>query len=145
VAYRRALELDPQKAAPHWWLGLTYAEQGRFDEAIREHEQALALSRRSPAHLGSLGGVYARQGQRARALAVLEELQSLEKQGYVTPAAFVFVYAGLGDKDRAFEWLEKAAQDQTNLMQYLRVFPLLDPLRSDPRFEALLRRVGLKQ
>jgi hypothetical protein len=61
----------------------------------------------------------------------------------VTPAAFVFVNAGLGDRDRAFEWLEKAAADQTNLMQFLRVHPLLDPLRSDPRFDAMLRQVGL--
>lgn len=143
-AYGRALELDPTQAGSHWWRGLAYAERGQFDEAIRDHEEALTLSRRSPAHLGSLGGVYARRGQKAQALAVLEELRSLSKRGYVTPAAFVFVYTGLGDNDRAFEWLDKAAEDQTNLMQFLRIFPPLDPLRSDPRFETLLRRVGLK-
>jgi hypothetical protein len=54
----------------------------------------------------------------------------------------VFLYTGLGDKDKAFEWLDKAAQDQTNVMQFLRVYPLLDPLRADPRFEAMLRRAG---
>jgi tetratricopeptide (TPR) repeat protein len=144
VAYRRAQELNPRQPAAHWWLGLVHAEKGHFDEAIREHEEAMALSHRSPAHLGSLGGVYARRGQRARARAVIEELRSRAERSYVTPAAFVFVYTGLGDKERAFEWLEKAAEDQTNLIQFLRVLPTLDPLRSDPRFEAMLRRFGLK-
>jgi tetratricopeptide (TPR) repeat protein len=143
VELRRALELDPKNSAAHWSLGVIHAEQGRFDEAVAEHERALALSGRSPAFLGSLGSVHARAGGRAQALALLDELNALSARGYVTPAAFVFLYAGLGEKDRAFEWLEKAAQDQTNLMKYLRVFPLLDPLRSDPRFQDQLRRAGL--
>lgn len=140
--FRRALELDPKDSGSHWLLEVIYAEKGRFEEAVAEHERALALSGRSPAFLGSLGNPYARAGRKGQARALLEELNSLSKRGYVTPAAFVFLY-GLGEKDRAFEWLDKAAQDQTNLMKFLLVNPLLEPLRSDPRLRELLRRVGL--
>jgi hypothetical protein len=62
--------------------------------------------------------------------------------GYVTPAALVFLYTGLGDRDRAFEWLNRAAEEQTELIKFLAVYPPLEPLRADPRFGVLLRRVG---
>jgi len=140
---RRAQVLDPKNSSVHWDIGIALAELGRFDESVAEHEQALLLSNRSPAFLGSLGSVLARAGRRAEALAVLEELKGLSARGYVTPAAFVFLYGALGEKDRAFEWMEKAAQDHTQMMKYLHVFPLLDPLRPDPRFAEMLRRVGL--
>jgi TolB-like protein/Tfp pilus assembly protein PilF len=139
---RRAIEIDPRRAGPRWWLAVAFAEQGRFEESIAEHQRALELLNRSPAFLGTLGNVYARAGRRDRALAIRDELVALSRKDYVTPAAFVFLYTGLGDKDKAFEWLDKAAQDQTNVMQFLRVYPLLDPLRADPRFEAMLRRAG---
>lgn len=74
---------------------------------------------------------------------MLKELLELYRRGYVTPAAVVNVYTGLGDKDQAFAWLEKAFQEHSYYMAYLKVFPLDDPLRSDPRFDDLLRRIGL--
>jgi len=73
----------------------------------------------------------------------LNELLELNKTRYVTPAALVNVYIGLGDKEQAFAWLEKAYQERSNFLAYLKVFPIIDPLRSDPRFADLVRRVGL--
>ena len=74
---------------------------------------------------------------------MLNELLELQRRRYVSPPALANVYIGLGDKDQAFFWLEKAYLDRSNYMVWLKVFPLLDPLRSDPRFDDLLRRIGL--
>jgi TolB-like protein/Flp pilus assembly protein TadD len=141
--YRSLLELEPGDSTTHWWLGVSYAEKGLFPEAIAQLQAALDTSGRNPAMLGYLGWALATAGRRAEALAALEELTALSKRGYVTPAAFVLLYTGLGDKDRAFEWLDKAARERSNLMIFIAVHPPLDPLRTDPRFHDLLRRVGL--
>jgi serine/threonine-protein kinase len=141
---RRALELNPKESSSHWNLGVSYAGQGRLDEAVAAHDRALELSGRSAAYVGSLGRIHAQAGRRKQALALLEELKARAGREYVSPAAFVLLYVGLGEKDRAFEWLEKAFEDQTNLMKYLRVYPPLDPLRPYPRFQELVRRVGLQ-
>ena len=92
-----------------------------------------------------LGLVYGLAGRKADALKILNELLELNKARYVTPAALVNVYIGLGDKEQAFVWLEKAYQERSNYLAYLKVFPILDPLRSDPRFTDLVRRVGLPE
>jgi hypothetical protein len=76
---------------------------------------------------------------------VLKELLDLQRRRYVSPPALANVYIGLGDKDQVFFWLEKAYQERSNYMAWLKVFPLHDPLRSDPRFDDLLRRIGLAQ
>ena len=88
---------------------------------------------------------YGLAGRKVEANKTLEELLELNRHRYVTPVAMVYVYTGLGDKDRAFVWLEKAYQERSNLMSYLKVIPIADPLRSDPRFGDLLRRMGLPQ
>ena len=86
---------------------------------------------------------YGLAGRKAEASKILNELLELNETRYVTPAALVNVYIGLGDKEQAFVWLEKAYQERSNYVAYLKVFPILDPLRSDPRFADLVRRVGL--
>lgn len=141
--FRRTLELDPSDSLARWHLGVAYAEKGMAEEAIAEHEKALSLTRRSAAMVGSLGDVLARSGRRSEALKLLAELTALSKRDYVNPAAFAFLHTGLGDTDRAFAWLDKGAEERVNLMIYIGTWPRLDPLRSDPRFQALLRRVGL--
>ena len=90
-----------------------------------------------------LGLAYALAGRKDEANKILNELLELNKQRYVTPAAFANLYIGLGNKDEAFVWLEKAFQERSNYLAYLKVFPILDPLRSDPRFAGLVQRVGL--
>jgi hypothetical protein len=85
---------------------------------------------------------YAHAGRRADALRLLGELKTRKQTGYVPAAAFVNAYLGLGDYDQAFVWLERAYQEHSNILLFLKVHPYFDPIRNDPRFAALLRRVG---
>jgi Flp pilus assembly protein TadD len=115
-----------------------------FAEAIASLERAAELSK-SPSFVGRLASAYATSGNTAQARKLLRELMDLQKQRYVSPAALAQLYIGLGEKDRAFEWLEKAYQERSNFMAYLGVNPVVDPLRPDPRFQDLLRRIGLEK
>ena len=139
---RRVIAMDPNNYQAHWFLGHTCAAGGRFAEAIAASEKAAALSR-TPGALGFLGMCYGLAGRKAEANKILNELLELNRSRYVTPPALANVYIGLGDKDQAFFWLEKAYQDRSNYMAYLKVFPADDPLRSDRRLDDLLRRMGL--
>ena len=142
---RGVIEMDPNHYQAYWILGHTYAANKQFDEAIAASQKAVDLSQRTPGALGILGLTYGLADRKAEAKKILDELLKLNETRYVTPAALVNVYIGLGDKDKAFEWLEKAFQEKSNYVAYLKVFPIADPLRSDPRFADLLRRVGLPQ
>jgi TolB-like protein/Flp pilus assembly protein TadD len=142
---RRVIALDPNNYMPNWFLGIAYANKRRFDEAIATSEKAVVLSSRASGALGVLGMCYGLAGRKVEANKTLDELLELNRRRYVTPVAMVQVYIGLGDKDRAFAWLEKAYQERSYFMAYLKVIPVADPLRSDPRFDDLLRRMGLLQ
>ncbi|HEV2663533.1 MAG TPA: tetratricopeptide repeat protein, partial [Blastocatellia bacterium] len=142
---RRVIALDPNDYIAHWYLGMTYANDRRFDEAIATSEKAVALSGRAPGALGVLGMCYGLAGRKVEANKTLGELLDLNRRRFVTPVAMILVYIGLGDKDRAFAWLEKAYQERSNFMAYIKVEPMADPLRSDPRFDDLLRRMRLPQ
>src|SRR5688572_26910650 len=142
---RSVIEMDPNHYQAYWILGHTYAANRQFDEAVAASQKAVDLSGRTPGALGILGLAYGLANRKAEAKKVLDELLKLNETRYVTPAAFVNVYIGLGDKDKAFEWLEKAYQERSNYVAYLKVFPIADPLRSDARYADLLRRVGLPQ
>jgi hypothetical protein len=93
--------------------------------------------------LALLGYAYARLGERSQALLVLRQLEAASKQSYTPAFSFAVVYAGLGEKDQAFAWLEKAYGERTSRLGYLQVEPFWDPLRSDPRFADLVRRIVL--
>ena len=93
--------------------------------------------------LALLGYAHARLGERNQALRMLEQLEAASKERYTPAFCFAVVYAGLGEKDQAFTWLEKAYEERTSRLGYLKVEPLWDPLRSDPRFADLVRRIGL--
>jgi TolB-like protein/Tfp pilus assembly protein PilF len=138
----RVISMDQNNYSAHWYLGHTYAASGRFQEAIAASEKAVAISRTTGA-LGFLGMNYGLAGRKAEAKKILNELLELKRHHYVTPPALANVYIGLGDKDQAFFWLEKAYQEQSNYLTWLKVFPADDPLRSDPRLDDLLRRIGL--
>jgi TolB-like protein/DNA-binding winged helix-turn-helix (wHTH) protein/Tfp pilus assembly protein PilF len=140
---RNVIAMDSNHYQALWILGHTYAANKQFDEAVVTAEKAVAVSERTPGALGMLGLTYGLAGRKAEATKVLNELLELNKNRYVTPAAFVNVYIGLGDKEQAFVWLEKAFKERSNYVAYLKVFPLLDPIRSDRRFDDLVRRIGL--
>ncbi len=141
---RKALEMDPNFARGHLFLGMPYEQKLMYQEALAEHEKALELSGGSPLALGALGHAYAVSGQRGKALKTLADLRELSRHRYVAPFDSAVVYAGLADKERTFEWLEKAFDDRSSRMKFLNVDPRFDPLRSDPRFASLLRRMGLQ-
>jgi hypothetical protein len=114
-----------------------------YREGLAALEKYSALSRSSPTALALLGYSYARLRERKRSLQMIDELQAASAHRFV-PALFVaLVHAALEDTDQAFDWLEKAYEERFNRLAYLKVEPLWDPLRSDPRFLDLLRRIGI--
>lgn len=137
------LEMDANFAISYAVLGEVYLSKGMYREGLSALEKYSALSRSGAASLALLGYSHARLGERKESLQVIEALKAASKQSFV-PALFVaLVYAGLEDKDQAFTWLEKAYEERFNRLAYLKVEALWDPLRSDPRFADLLRRVGI--
>ena len=138
---RRVISMDQDNYQAYWFLGHTYAANRQFVEAVAASEKSVALSR-TPGALGFLGMCYGLAGRRAEANKILNELLELSRHRYVTPPALANVYIGLGDKDQTFFWLEKAFQQRSYYLVYLKVFPGVDALRSDPRLDDLLRRMG---
>jgi tetratricopeptide (TPR) repeat protein len=137
------LEIDSTFSRAHFWLGLSYEQLGRREEAIRELERTVALAGRIPVYLGALGHAYAVSGRRAEALSVLEELQRRSDSSYISPVDVATVYLGLGRTDKTFEWLEKAYEGRAYGLVLMNVDPRFDRVRSDPRFADLITRVGL--
>jgi TolB-like protein/Flp pilus assembly protein TadD len=141
---RTVLTIAPENAFALWFLGFALLGAEQSDEAIQVLEKAATVSNRSSAVLGVLVRAYAHGGRRAEALRVLEELHRRRKAGYVPPAAFLNAYLGLGDTEESFTWLGRAADERSNITQFLRVHPFFDPLRGDPRFAVFLRRANLQ-
>lgn len=142
VEFRRTLELDLSFALAHVLLGQAYAQKGMFDEAIAELSTAEELDN-TPRARAILGYTLAVAGRRDEAARILSELQDLESQKYVAPYFRVLIYTALGEREQALEWLEKAYEERSEWLVWLKVDPKLDSLRSDPRFADLVQRVGL--
>jgi tetratricopeptide (TPR) repeat protein len=137
------LELDPNFAISYATLGEVYISKAMYREGLPTLETYYALSRGRAMSLALLGYAQARLGERSQALRILDQLEAASKERYTPAISFAAVYAGLGEKDQAFAWLEKAYGERTSRLGYLKVKPLWDPLRSDPRFADLVRRIGL--
>ena len=140
---RAALATRPDDASALLDLGFVLIANNQPAAAIPVLEKALSVSNGSPAAAGVLIRAYAHAGRRSDALRLLVELEKRRTAGYVPAGAFVNAYLGLGENDQAFAWLEQAYKEQSNILQFLKVHPLFDPIRSDPRFADLVRRVGL--
>jgi TolB-like protein/DNA-binding SARP family transcriptional activator/lipoprotein NlpI len=141
---RKVLAQDPDKPSAHSWLGLTYAYQGRFEPAIQECETAVELSERHPLWVGILAYVYASAGRPVAARSLLQELQERSKDEYIAAWLFAPVYAKLGEMDLAFQWLEEATEERGSVTHNLKLDPRFAEMRADPRFSALLKRIGLE-
>jgi TolB-like protein/Tfp pilus assembly protein PilF len=137
------LEMDAHFAISYQVLGEAYLSKGMYREGLLALEQFSALSRSSATSRALLGYSQARLGEHSAALRIIEELEADSKQRFVPALLFALVYAGLDDQDQAFSWLEKACEERFYRLAYLKVEPLWDRLRSDPRFADLLRRVGI--
>lgn len=143
--YQKALEMDPNSGFAHWALGNVYVHKGMYEEAIAEYQKAIPLSGNSPDEPASLGYAYALSGKSREARQVIEELKERSKRSYISPTIIASIYTGLGEKDQAFAWLDKAYSGRDFILVFLKVEPMFDGLRSDPRFARLLQRVGLPQ
>jgi serine/threonine protein kinase/tetratricopeptide (TPR) repeat protein len=143
---RKTLELDPNFTFAHTGLGLAYVQKSMSKEAVGEFEKALAISPGDAMALSGLGYAYGVAGRRGEAQKVLDKLSELSKQKYVPAWSRAVIYTGVGEKDKAFEWLEKAYDERstTTGLCAMKVSPLFDSLRSDPRFADLLRRMNLQ-
>jgi len=139
--YKKALELDPNYSLAHFFLGIAYEQKGLHDQAIAEFRKARELAGDSRL-AESLGQRYATSGFRGALEAWAEDWETGVEQGRVQPTSVALIYARLGDRNKAFEWLEKSYRERTRAMVYLRVEPQFDSLRSDPRFQNLLRRMN---
>jgi serine/threonine-protein kinase len=142
---QRALDLDPNFLFARWFSGLAYANKSMSERAIAEAKKAVELSGHGAGAVGGLGYVYATLGRRVEAHQALDDLEQLAKRRYVSPYGAAAIHARLGDKDAAFEWLEKAYQDGAYGILFLKSAPEWDGLRSEPRFQDIMRRVGLPQ
>jgi TolB-like protein/Tfp pilus assembly protein PilF len=141
---RKAIELDPESAGARRQAARTYLGKKMYPEAIRELEKSVELAKGSSQNLGQLGYAYAVGGRRADAQRVLDTLLAQSKKSFVQPLWVALIYVGLGDKDRAFEWMEKAFEERSSSMMLIKVAPWWDPLRDDPRYHDLLRRMNLE-
>lgn len=141
-AAKKLLELDQNYISSQTLIGYAYAAKGRYAEAISAYQKAIKLGDTSPDTQIYLGAAYANGGQREKALAIVKRLEG--SRGYVS-GALADLYATLGENEKAFAVLERAYAEHDNQLQFLRVNPNLDPLRSDQRFVDLVQRVGLAQ
>jgi tetratricopeptide (TPR) repeat protein len=140
---RKAIELDPSHWYAHHMLAEAYRLNSMYPEAIAAVETAIALAGPHPWNLFSLAGTYAASGKVAEAEAIYDELLARSRREHVPPIVFAWLSAGLGRKDEAFEWLDRAYEERDPLLALIKHLLLFDPLRDDPRFQDLLRRMNL--
>jgi TolB-like protein/DNA-binding winged helix-turn-helix (wHTH) protein/Tfp pilus assembly protein PilF len=141
---RRGLLLDPKDAFHHYSLGLGYEGAGKLQEAISEYQQAMQLSDGSLGPAIALAHAYSAAGKKAEAEKLLRDLERKAKRTSASPYTMATIYAGLGENDKAFDLLEKAYSEKSlGFALPLQSDLLLDRLRPDPRFQILLRRIGL--
>ena len=143
-ASRRGLLLDPKDWLHHYTLGVGYEGTGKLPEAISEYQQAVELSEGDPNSTAALAHAFAVTGRKAEAEKILHDFEQKSKSAQISPYLMATMFASLGDKDRAFEFLEKAYQERSlGMTEDLKADLRIDNLRSDPRFQNLLTRVGL--
>lgn len=139
----KALQLNPDYFLVHYILGRTYMRLGHPAKAIAHLKSARTLAGEMPLADAALGLAYAVSGQTEQAQKMAKTFTTAARQRYIPPTYFGMIHAGLGDKDQAFAWFEKAFAERADGLTWLNVEPMVDPLRDDPRFHDLIRRIGL--
>jgi tetratricopeptide (TPR) repeat protein len=139
---RKTLEMDPNFAIAHYELGQAFEQKRMPDDAIEEFRKAIELSRGNEIFEANLAYTYATSGRKEEAMKIVKDLEDQQSQHSSTDANIALIYTGLGDEDQAMIWLNKAYQARFNPSILMR--PVFDPLRSDPRFQDLLHRIGLR-
>jgi TolB-like protein len=148
--YNRALEqaqlvlaIDPNYPTGHVLIGVTRCAQRKFDEAVPELRKCVELSNRAPVWLGWLGLGVALSGNLAEACALLAQLRAAAERTYIPASSFAWIHLGLRELDEAFAWMNRAIDERDPMMTPIRSYPFFDPIRADPRFVGLLRKMKL--
>jgi serine/threonine-protein kinase len=140
----KTLEIDPNFGHAHFYIGRILALEGKYKEAIASFKEAIKLTGGLVLAIGWLGATHALNGERDKALGLLHELEEKSKKGYICSLSIAIIYVGLSEIEKAFEWLERALKEHDTLMIYIKAYPELDSLHSDPRFKALLKKMNLE-
>lgn len=140
---QKAIEMDASFVRAHLWLALALEQKSAFEGALQELDKTTSISADSPRLLSAVGHVYAAWGKKKQAQEVLNNLNELAKRRYVSPYYRSVICAGLDEKDQALAELDKAYRERSSALVFLKVEPIFDNLRSDPRFADFMRRVGL--
>jgi tetratricopeptide (TPR) repeat protein len=140
--YQEAIDLNPDQSMSRDSLGWCYVYKGMYDKGIEEIHKSDGEGS-DPNLSPEIAYVYAISGNKSRAQKTLELLQRLSKEGSIPAHYFVLIYTGLGDTNKAMDWLEKAFEQHSPMITWLKVDPRFDGLRKDPRFQNLMTRVGL--
>ncbi|MEK6406392.1 MAG: protein kinase [Acidobacteriota bacterium] len=140
---RKTIDMFPDYLIAHRRLGMSFGEKGMFEEAEAEFKKALAISENDSETMSAMAYAYSAAGRNEDARAILERLNALAKEVYVSPYSLARVHIGLAQFDEAFECIERTYQERHGILTYLKVEPIFDRLRSDPRFTDLLRRMDL--
>ena len=143
-AAQQVLELDATAYWAHLTIGSVYRDRGIFERANAAHRRATELSGDAPHMIGWLGLTLGLSGKASEACALLERLRRKAAQGYVPPTSFAWIHLGLGDRDTAFRWLNRAVDECDQMLMPIKSYTFLNPIRSDPRFAALLRKMNLE-
>jgi TolB-like protein/DNA-binding winged helix-turn-helix (wHTH) protein/Flp pilus assembly protein TadD len=138
---RKTIEMDPNFALAHNQLAQAYLQKHMYDEAVAELKTAVQVSGGGPAFIANLARAYVASGKRSEAVKLLDHLKKRSKPDYSNASEIAVIYASLGDADQAMNWLEKGYNERFNPGVLLR--PGFNPLRSDPRFQNLVHRIGL--
>jgi len=141
----KALQLDPSHFMLHYILGRAYRRLGKGTKAIAQFKAAQKSSGELPLVDAVLGLAYAVSGRKEQTQQLIDTFKAASRKRYVPPTYFAILYAGFGDKDQTLAWLEKGFQERADLLTWLNVEPMMDDVRSDPRFQNLIRRIGLVQ
>jgi tetratricopeptide (TPR) repeat protein len=145
-ASRRGVVSYPNEWTEHYNLGVGYEGTGKLLEAISEYQKAIEVSNGDQDPTASLAHAFAVIGRKAEAEKILRDLEQKSKGAYVSPYMIATIYAGLGEKDKAFEFLEKAYEERSlDISWHVKADLRIDNLRTDPRFQVLLRRIGYPQ
>ena len=140
---RNTVELDANFAAAHLLLGESYVQMGLHEQGLAELQTAASLSGNSPLYLAQLAVAHVLAGRKTEALRIIAQLQTISSSRYVSPYGLAQIYAALNDKEQTFKWLQIAYDDRAVWMSYLALDPVFDSVRSDQRFQFLLRRIHL--
>jgi serine/threonine-protein kinase len=139
----RAIAMNPTADESYRVLALTLAQQGELPEALRVAREAVELPGAGTYTQATLGYVLGRAGQEAEARTILRTLEMEAERDYVSPVSFATLYLGLGEPNRVLDWTERAYQERRGWLAYLKVNPILDPVRGEPRFVELVNAMRL--